>query len=57
MNINSFDGEFRYHTMIAVSRRMLTEGLISQRDFVRIENYLNEKYHPMAKLLCHIAGS
>ena len=49
MNINSFDGEFRYHTMIAVSRRMLTEGLISQRDFLRIENYLNEKYQPMLR--------
>ena len=49
MNINSLDGEFRYKTMIAVSRRMLTEGLISQRDFLRIESYLNEKYQPMLR--------
>ena len=44
---NLAEREMRYQTMIAVSQRMLREGAISKKEFVRIERFLNEKYLPV----------
>ena len=50
MDMPVFDREQRYQTMIAVSRRMLDSGLISKKDFSRIEEYLNKKYQPILRI-------
>lgn len=49
MTLDRNEREKRYQTMISVSRRMLTEGIISKKDFSRIESFLNEKYKPLLR--------
>ena len=47
MTSDQFEREMRYQAMMAISQKMLNEGLLSEDDFVKIEGYLREKYGPI----------
>jgi hypothetical protein len=47
MTSDQFEREMRYQAMIAISQKMLGEGLLSADDFEKIESYLREKYRPI----------
>lgn len=49
MTLDLFEREKRYQTMISISRKMLTDGIISKKDFARVEGYLYEKYQPILR--------
>jgi len=47
MTKKQFDQEMQYQAMNALSLRMLKEGIITQKEYTRIENGLNDKYQPI----------
>ncbi len=47
MTSDQFEREMRYQAMVAISRKMLNEGLLSEADFEKIDVYLREKYRPI----------
>jgi hypothetical protein len=44
---DQFEREMHYQAMIAISQKMLSEGLLSADDFEKIDGYLREKYQPI----------
>lgn len=49
MTLDLFEREKRYQTMLAISRRLLDDGIISKKEFARVESFLNEKYQPILR--------
>lgn len=47
MKPERFEWELTYQTMLSISRRMLTNNLISDKEYTEIEQMLNEKYQPI----------
>ncbi|MEA4896905.1 MAG: SHOCT domain-containing protein [Christensenellaceae bacterium] len=47
MTSDQFEREMRYQAMIAISQKMLSEGLLSADDFEKIDDYLREQYRPI----------
>lgn len=47
MTSDQFEREMRYQAMIAISQKMLDEGILSADDFEKIDGYLREKYGPI----------
>jgi hypothetical protein len=47
MTSDQFEREMRYQAMMAISQKMLNEGLLSEDDFEKIDSYLREKYQPI----------
>lgn len=47
MKPERFERELSYQTMLSISRRMLTNNLISDKEYTEIEQMLNEKYQPI----------
>ena len=50
MTSDQFEREMRYQAMMAISQKMLSEGLLSADDFEKIEGYLREKYRPIFRV-------
>lgn len=51
MTKKQFDREMQYQAMTAIAQRMLREGIITQKEYVRIEGNLNEKYSPVFRII------
>lgn len=49
MMIDQFEREKRYQTMLVITRKMLDEGIISKKEFARVEHFLNKKYNPLIR--------
>jgi len=47
MTTEQFDRERNYRASIAISKMLLTNGLISNSDFMKINTMLIDKYHPI----------
>ena len=47
MTHEQFKRELNYDAALSVARRMLTAGLISRAEFVRIDAILQEKFSPV----------
>lgn len=46
MTQEAFDREKQYHTMMCLSTRMLSQGLLTEQELKKVENALYEKYRP-----------
>ena len=44
---DQFERELNYDAALSIARRMLTAGLISRAEFVRIDAILREKFSPV----------
>lgn len=49
MELTPNEKDLRYQTMVTASRRLLASGHITQKEFARIEDYLNTKYQPLIR--------
>lgn len=47
MTKEQFHNEKMYQATMGMVRRMLSEGIISQAEYDRMEHIFLEKYHPM----------
>lgn len=47
MTTTQFQGEKNYRVSLALTRGMLREGLISEREYRRMDALLKEKYSPI----------
>lgn len=47
MNRQLFERELQYQIMITICKSMQKRGIISEKDIVKAEHLLNEKYHPV----------
>lgn len=50
MTKKQFDREMQYQAMAVIAQRMLDEGVITKKEFTRIESNLNDKYNPVFRL-------
>lgn len=50
MTKKQFDREMQYQAMAAICQRMLQEGVITQKEYAKIEGNLNEKYAPVFRV-------
>lgn len=50
MTKKQFDCEMQYQAMAAIAQRMLREGIITQKEYARIEGNLNDKYMPVFRV-------
>lgn len=47
MTAEQFEREKKYQAAVAVARLMLKKGVIDERDFLRIEGKMREKFRPV----------
>ena len=47
MTKKQFEQEMQYQAMVTLTQRMLDEGIISRKEYQKIENNLYEKYRPL----------
>ena len=47
MNQNQFEREKNYRTALAITKEMLSKGIIDKKDFKKINNMLVKKYNPV----------
>ena len=45
--MNEFDREFRYQTFMIIIKKMLSAGLITEEEFLRIDTIYQQKYKPI----------
>lgn len=49
-----FEREKNYGTAMAIARKLLSEGVISQQDYRKINTMMDKKYAPCLGSLCSI---
>ena len=47
LTLDQFQRELSYRTALSAARRLLTEEIITRRDFVRIDTFLRRKFSPV----------
>lgn len=47
MTKKQFEQEMQYQALVTLIQRMLDEGIISRKEYQKIETNLYEKYHPL----------
>lgn len=52
MTQEQFDSEKNYRISLAVAKRMLLDGIISEQDYKKIDTILLNKYRPLLGCLC-----
>ena len=47
MTDEQFGREKRYQLILAIARKMVRDGVLSEGDFIEIERMMREKYRPV----------
>lgn len=52
MTHEQFEREKNYSVSLAVAKRMLAAGILSEQDYRKIDTILRQKYRPLLGCLC-----
>ncbi len=47
MTTEQFEREKNYRTSLAIARNLVTRGIISEKDYRKIDTMLNKKFSPL----------